>query len=96
MNKFYPALFSCLMLASASWAQHDNNPGSNHGNRFEQLGTMLSTPNGYRSASGAPGPKYWQQKADYEINATLNDNKQRFDGSETISYTNNSPDALTY
>jgi hypothetical protein len=96
MNKFYPALFSCLMLASASWAQHDNNPGSNHGNRFEQLGTMLSTPNGYRSASGAPGPQYWQQKADYEINATLNDDKQRLDGSETITYTNNSPDALTY
>ena len=96
MNKFYPALFSCLVLASASWAQHDNNPGSNHGNRFEQLGTMLSTPNGYRSASGAPGPKYWQQKADYEINATLNDDKQRLDGSETITYTNNSPDALTY
>ncbi|WDF76550.1 M1 family metallopeptidase [Mucilaginibacter sp. KACC 22773] len=96
MNKFYPALFSCLMLASASWAQHDNNPGSNHGNRFEQLGTMLSTPNSYRSASGAPGPKYWQQKADYEINATLNDDKQRLDGSETITYSNNSPDALTY
>lgn len=96
MNKFYPALFSCLMLASASWAQHDNNPGSNHGNRFEQLGTMLSTPNGYRSASGAPGPQYWQQKADYDINATLNDDKQRLDGSETITYTNNSPDALTY
>lgn len=96
MNKFYPALFSCLLLASASWAQHDNNPGSNHGNRFEQLGTMLNTPNGYRSASGAPGPHYWQQKADYEINATLNDDKQRLDGSETITYTNNSPDALTY
>jgi hypothetical protein len=44
----------------------------------------------------APGPKYWQQKADYEINATLNDDKQRLDGSETITYTNNSPDALTY
>ncbi|WP_184545163.1 M1 family metallopeptidase [Mucilaginibacter sp. FT3.2] len=96
MNKFYPALFSCLLLASASWAQHDNNPGSNHGNRFEQLGTMLNTPNSYRSASGAPGPKYWQQKADYEINATLNDDKQRLDGTETITYTNNSPDALTY
>ncbi|HEY9195277.1 MAG TPA: M1 family metallopeptidase, partial [Mucilaginibacter sp.] len=96
MNKFYPTLFSCLLAASAAWAQHDNNPGSNHGNRFEQLGTMLSTPNSYRSASGAPGPKYWQQKADYEINATLNDDKQRLDGLETITYTNNSPDALTY
>jgi hypothetical protein len=96
MNKFYPALLSCLLAASASWAQHDNNPGSNHGNRFEQLGTMLNTPNGYRSASGAPGPQYWQQKADYDIYAKLDDDKQRLDGSETITYTNNSPDALTY
>ncbi|NOW98572.1 M1 family metallopeptidase [Mucilaginibacter sp. SG564] len=96
MNKFYFALFSCSLLTSAAWAQYDNNPGSNHGNRFEQLGTMISTPNEYRSASGAPGPKYWQQKADYEISATLNDDKQRLDGNETITYTNNSPDPLTY
>ncbi|MBB6112190.1 hypothetical protein SAMN05421821_117155 [Mucilaginibacter lappiensis] len=96
MNKFYFALFSCTLLTSSAWAQYDNNPGSNHGNRFEQLGTMISTPNEYRSASGAPGPKYWQQKADYEINATLNDDKQRLDGNETITYTNNSPDPLTY
>ncbi|MEZ2336467.1 M1 family metallopeptidase [Mucilaginibacter sp. RCC_168] len=96
MNKFYFALFSCTLLTSAAWAQYDNNPGSNHGNRFEQLGTMISTPNEYRSASGAPGPKYWQQKADYEIRATLNDDKQRLDGNETITYTNNSPDPLTY
>jgi hypothetical protein len=96
MNKFYPVLFSCILLTSAAWAQYDNNPGSNHGNKFEQLGTMLSTPNMYRSASGAPGPKYWQQKADYEIDATLNDDKQRLDGTETINYTNNSPDPLTY
>ena len=40
-----------------------NNPGSNHGNKFEQLGTILPTPNEYRTASGAPGPKYWQQRA---------------------------------
>src|ERR1700754_56261 len=96
MNKFYLTLFTCTLLTSAAFAQYDNNPGSNHGNRFEQLGTMVSTPNEYRSASGAPGPKYWQQKADYDISATLNDDKQRLDGSETISYTNNSPDPLTY
>jgi hypothetical protein len=96
MNKFYLTLFSFTLLTSAAFAQYDNNPGSNHGNRFEQLGTMVSTPNEYRSASGAPGPKYWQQKADYDISATLNDDKQRLDGSETINYTNNSPDPLTY
>ncbi|MCW3467517.1 M1 family metallopeptidase [Chitinophaga nivalis] len=72
------------------------NPGSNHGNRFEQLGTMLQSPNMYRSASGAPGPKYWQQRADYDITATLDDDKQRLTGAETITYFNNSPDPLTY
>ncbi|HVI47616.1 MAG TPA: M1 family aminopeptidase [Chitinophaga sp.] len=77
-------------------AQYNNNPGSNHGNRFEQLGTMLQSPNMYRSASGAPGPKYWQQRADYEINAELNDAAQRLTGAETVTYYNNSPDPLTY
>lgn len=41
-----------------------NNPASNHGNRFEQLGSILTDPSEYRTASGAPGHKYWQQKAD--------------------------------
>lgn len=69
---------------------------SNHGNRFEALGTMLPTPNEYRTASGAPGPKYWQQKCDYDITCNLDEDKQVLTGSETISYSNNSPDQLTY
>jgi len=73
-----------------------NNPTSNHGNKFEALGTMLPTPNEYRTASGAPGPKYWQQRCDYDIKATLNEDRQWLTGSETITYFNNSPDALTY
>ena len=73
-----------------------NNPGSNHGNRFEQLGTILPTPNEYRTASGAPGPKYWQQRADYVIKCELDEPNFSVKGSETITYYNNSPDALTY
>lgn len=69
---------------------------SNHGKRFEQLERMLRDPSVYRSASGAPGPQYWQQKADYKINATLNDENQRIEASETITYYNNSPDVLSY
>ncbi len=95
MKKRY-ALVLALFSATAAFAQYDNNPKSNHGNKFEQLGTMLPTPNEYRSASGAPGPKYWQQKADYDINATLDDDKQSLDGTETITYYNNSPDPLTF
>jgi hypothetical protein len=73
-----------------------NNPQSNHGNKFEQLGTILPTPNEYRTASGAPGPKYWQQRCDYDIKCELDEANLRLNGSETISYINNSPDVLTY
>ncbi|NCI46926.1 M1 family metallopeptidase [Sediminibacterium soli] len=73
-----------------------NNPGSNHGNKFEQLGTILPTPNEYRTASGAPGPKYWQQRADYNIKCELDEANLRLKGSETVTYYNNSPDELRY
>ncbi len=56
----------------------------------------LPTPNEYRTGSGAPGPKYWQQKADYVISVELNDGNQSLTGSETITYHNNSPDVLKY
>ncbi len=64
--------------------------------KFEQLGQILPTPNEYRTGSGSPGPEYWQQQADYVITAELNDENQSITGSETITYTNNSPDVLTY
>jgi hypothetical protein len=64
--------------------------------KFEQLDQLLPTPNSYRSSSGAPGPAYWQQKADYVINVELNDENQSITGSETITYFNNSPETLTY
>lgn len=73
-----------------------NNPGSNHGNRFEQLGTMLPTANEYRTASGAPGPKYWQQRCDYDITCELDEPNRKLTGKETLTYYNNSPDVLTY
>ena len=73
-----------------------NNPNSNHANKFEQLGTILPTPNEYRPASGSPGTKYWQQKADYNIKCTLDEKKQHLTGSENITYHNNSPDPLQY
>src|SRR3989338_8406247 len=64
--------------------------------KFAQLGEMLPTPNEYRNAAGAPGHNYYQQKADYKIEATLDDVQQKIFGKETITYTNNSPDALSY
>jgi hypothetical protein len=64
--------------------------------KFEQLDQTLPTPNEYRSGSGSPGPKYWQQKADYEISVELNDLNQSISGTEKITYHNNSPDILKY
>ena len=64
--------------------------------KFEQLGEALPTPNSYRTGSGAPGQNYWQQRADYVINVELNDATQTLTGSETITYYNNAPEALSY
>ena len=93
-------LFACavqLLVVNCIVAQNiQNNPGSNHGNKFEQLGTILPTPNEYRTASGAPGPKYWQQRCDYDIKCELDEKNLRLTGSETITYFNNSPNELTY
>ncbi len=97
MKKILTLGFILLSTCSVLVAQDiRNNPTSNHGNKFEQLGTILPTPNEYRTASGAPGPKYWQQRADYDIKATLDEKKLLLTGSETVTYFNNSPDVLTY
>ena len=97
MKNWIFLLLSCLFIGSGLMAQNlQNNPNSNHGNKFEQLGTIMPTPNEYRTASGAPGPKYWQQRADYDIKCTLDEKNLTLTGSETITYFNNSPDALTY
>lgn len=64
--------------------------------KFEQLGTMIPSANSYRTASGAPGKDYWQQKVDYVIEAELNDEDQSLSGKEVIIYVNNSPDQLDY
>jgi hypothetical protein len=90
-------LFLMLCFAGMISAQDiHNNPTSNHGNKFEQLGTILPSPNEYRTASGAPGPKYWQQRADYNIKCELDEPNLKLKGSETVTYYNNSPDVLTY
>ena len=89
-------LMMCL-FASTLFAQNImNNPTSNHGNKFEALGTIIPTPNEQRTASGAPGNKYWQQSCDYDIKCELDEKNLKIIGSETVTYYNNSPDALSY
>lgn len=81
-----------MALPAFLFAQQENT----NTNKFRQLGTELPTPNVYRTASGAPGEQYWQQKADYDIDIELDDNQQRIYGEETITYHNNSPHTLNY
>ncbi len=92
MRVFYILLFAIISITSV--AQQTTAP--NWQGKFEQLGQTLPTPNEYRTGAGAPGPKYWQQKADYVISVELNDQNQTVTGSETITYTNNSPETLKY
>lgn len=97
MNQLLKLTTGICLMASVSLAQNiKNNPMSNHGNKFEQLGTILPTANEYRTASGAPGGKYWQQKADYNIEATLDEKNLILIGKEVVTYHNNSPDKLNY
>ena len=97
MKKSVLVCLLSLLVAGPMVAQDIyNNPGSNHGNKFEQLGTIMPTPNEYRTASGAPGPKYWQQRCDYDIKCELDEKNLKLNGSETVTYFNNSPDVLTY
>jgi hypothetical protein len=71
-------------------------PGQYDTNKFSQMYDLLATPNMFRTASGAPGPAYYQQQADYKIDIELDDKKAKLSGSETITYYNNSPDNLEY
>ena len=71
-------------------------PGHANQNKFKQLYKEFSTPNTYRSASGAPGPDYYQQQANYVMHITLDDTNAKIYGEETITYINNSPDNLEY
>ena len=85
-------LTSCLLLFSFFALAQENINTS----KFKQLSEILPTPNVYRTASGAPGHEYYQQKADYVINVQLDEKNHIITGDEIITYTNNSPDILNY
>jgi len=59
MRKTIYSLLIAILVVGPGTAQNiQNNPGSNHGNKFEQMGANFASPNEYRTASGSPGPKY--------------------------------------
>ncbi|WP_159947974.1 M1 family metallopeptidase [Polaribacter septentrionalilitoris] len=98
MKKFSLFLFSIFFIIASGFAQDKNitKQGHTNQNKFRQLKQELATPNSQRTASGAPGVNYTQQKVDYKMNIILDDDKQRISGSETIIYHNNSKDELAY
>ena len=87
-------LAASLVLAAAASAAAQTKADPT--DKFRQLEEILPTPNEQRTASGAPGRAYWQQRADYDMDVELDDTKQRLVGKETVTYFNQSPDTLTY
>ena len=101
MTKFNCSFLSALFLfGGVAFAQEgatkEREPGHVNQSKFKQMYEEFATPNNYRSASGAPGPDYYQQQADYVMNIELDDKNHWIYGEETITYTNNSPDDLEF
>jgi hypothetical protein len=99
MNKITTLILSILFLSPMIQAQErttKTQKGHVNQNKFRQLKDVLATPNSQRTASGAPGLNYSQQKVDYVMSIVLDDDKQKITGNETITYQNNSDDTLKY
>ena len=96
-NYFLCALF---LVSASTYAQDETKPerkpGHTNQNKFKQLYDEFATPNMFRTGSGAPGPAYYQQQADYKMDIEIDDDNTKLYGDETITYTNNSPDQLKY
>lgn len=91
----------CGIIGNVAVGSGFPRPGGSGGaigeeDRFAPLGAELPTPNRYRTASGAPGTDYWQQRADYKIDVELDEENNRIVGSAVINYFNRSPDVLRY
>lgn len=91
------ALAAMALLGVAAQAGPIEQTKGDFVDKFRQLeGEDWPTPTDYRNAAGAPGYRYWQQKVDYRINARLDEARRAISGTATITYHNNSPDALKY
>src|ERR1700734_1012297 len=95
MTRYHAPLagIALLMVASMSTQAQAVHGAYDPLQTFARL-TLPEPVNRYRSADGAPGPDYWQNRADYEIHARLDTLTHRLHGHEVITYTNNSPGGL--
>jgi hypothetical protein len=99
MKKTY--YFFAFIMALQATAQTPETPlkrepGHTDSNPFSQMYDLLATPNMFRTASGAPGPAYYQQQADYKMDIELDDKNTKLYGTETITYYNNALESLDY
>ncbi|MGB8705406.1 MAG: M1 family metallopeptidase [Gillisia sp.] len=102
INRLLMAFF--LVFSAGMFAQNtdqqqqeeSSQKGHVNQNKFRQLYDEFATPNQYRTASGAPGPAYYQNQADYKMDINLDDKNTKLSGEETITYHNNSPNDLEY
>ena len=90
------ALFFITAILSAQDAPKPVTKSEKNPDKFMQMYDLLATPNMYRTASGAPGPEYYQQQADYKMDIELDDKNTKLYGIETITYTNNAKEGLDY
>lgn len=95
MYRFIVSMFIISLTCLSSHA-YPTNQKYGQTDVFRQLDELLPTPNSFRTASGAPGSEYWQQKVDYVIDVEIDDQRQHLIGSETITYHNRSPHTLNY
>ncbi|ARV14500.1 M1 family metallopeptidase [Polaribacter sp. SA4-12] len=96
MKKITLHLLTVFFIGASALAQEKTKQSHTNQNKFKQLKDELATPNSQRTASGAPGVNYTQQKVDYIMDIILDDENQKITGNETILYHNNSKDELTY
>lgn len=94
--KFLTFVIALLCFVNQAYTQQSQ-VGGNY-NYHDTFGPMFYTKNGdeYRSAGGQPGPKYWQNRADYKLAVRLNEQSNEISGTVVLTYTNNSPDKLPF
>ena len=96
MSRYITWLFCAAILAVPTADAAIRQTKGDFEDKFRQLEEVLPTANAFRTAGGEPGHEYWQQKVSYDIDARLIENIRRIEGSERITYTNNSPDTLRF
>ncbi|MFV8224852.1 M1 family metallopeptidase [Christiangramia aquimixticola] len=98
--KLLSSVFLMFIFAGLNAQESEQKESKQEGhinqNKFRQMYQEFATPNQYRTASGAPGPQYYQNEADYKMDIVLDEKTSVLSGTETITYHNNSPQDLEY